>query len=70
MRKSFHGVAPGHALIVESPTQLQVSPMQIDTWHREAMNISSGMWTPFVAGPLPTSSPARGWDALYSGLLE
>jgi len=68
-RMSFHGVAPGHALVVESPTQLQISPMQIDTWNREKMNISSGNAPAYVAGPLPRLSQARPGD-VYSGLLE
>ena len=40
-RKTYHGFAPGFALVIDSPTALQVTPMQIDTWHREAMNILS-----------------------------
>ena len=28
-RKSFHGYAPGYGQIIESPTQLQVTPMQV-----------------------------------------
>ena len=39
-RKSYHGFPPGYAVIVDSPTAMQVSPMQIDTWNRDAMNIS------------------------------
>ena len=31
-RKTYHGFAPGYALVVDSPTAFQVSPMQIDTW--------------------------------------
>ena len=66
-RKSFHGYAPGFAQVVSSPTQFQVTPMQIDTWHRDAMPL--GARAPFVAGPLPRSSPAPP-GAPYSGLLE
>ena len=39
-RKTYHGFPPGYALVVDSPTAMQLSPMQIDTWNRDAMNIS------------------------------
>ena len=68
-RKSFHGYAPGHANVIHSPTQLQVSPMQIDTWNRAEMDISSPVPPPFVAGPLPRAAEAPP-GAEYSGLLE
>lgn len=69
-RKSFHGYAPGFAQVIDSPTHLQITPMQIDTWNRDAMNVSHP--TRFVSGPVPRSSlaPTEGPDALYSGLLE
>ena len=71
-RKSFHGFPPGYALVVDSPTAMQVTPMQIDTWHREKMNISANTNVKFVPGPVPASSlaPREGPDAIYSGLLE
>ena len=52
---SFHGYAPGFAQVIESPRSFQITPMQIDTWHRERMNISNtGQHLPkFVPGPLP-----------------
>ena len=65
-RKSFHGYAPGFAQLIESPREIQITPMQIDTWHRDAMNISDPI---FVPGPLPRNSLAPP-DAQYSGLLE
>eukprot|EP00931_Biecheleriopsis_adriatica_P115974 TRINITY_DN91702_c0_g1_i1.p1 TRINITY_DN91702_c0_g1~~TRINITY_DN91702_c0_g1_i1.p1 ORF type:complete len:642 (-),score=85.73 TRINITY_DN91702_c0_g1_i1:25-1950(-) len=68
-RKTFHGFPPGYALVVDSPSQLQISPMNIDTWHREAMNISGPLPPKFVAGPLPRASLAPA-GALHSGLLE
>ncbi len=69
-RKTFHGFPPGFALVIGSPTALQVSPMQIDTWHRDAMNLSAGASPPpFVAGPLPRASLAPP-GADHSGLLE
>ena len=68
VRKSFHGYPPGMAQIIDSPTAFQITPMQIDTWNRDHMNISGG---PFVPGPQPRNSLApQGPDALYSGLLE
>lgn len=32
--ESFHGFPPGFAKVVDSPSALQISPMQIDTWNR------------------------------------
>lgn len=65
-RKTFHGYPPGYSQVIESPEQFQITPMQIDTWHREKMNLTG---SPFVSGPLPQSSLAPA-DAIYSGLLE
>jgi hypothetical protein len=39
-RKSFHGYAPGYAHLIQSPTSIQITPMQIDTFNRDKMNIS------------------------------
>ena len=55
-RKSFHGFSPGHAQIIKSPKTFQITPMYIDTWHREHMNHTvdkDGNASPFVPGPLP-----------------
>jgi hypothetical protein len=68
-RKTYHGFPPGFALVLDSPTAMQVTPMQIDTWNREAMDISGPLPPPFVPGPLPRASLAPA-DALHSGLLE
>eukprot|EP01079_Euglenida_sp_SAG-EU17-18_P009300 gene9300-1674_t len=71
-RMSFHGVSPQHAIVVDSPTQLQVTPMQIDTWNRDKMampTVQSPLPPKFVPGPLPRASLAPE-DADYSGLLE
>eukprot|EP00039_Didymoeca_costata_P022118 m.3773 g.3773 ORF g.3773 m.3773 type:complete len:792 (-) comp2823_c0_seq1:19-2394(-) len=68
-RKTYHGFAPGYGIVVDSPTQLQVTPMQIDTWNRDAMNITGDLPPKFVAGPLPRASEAPA-GAEYSGLLE
>lgn len=68
-RKTYHGLAPPFAQLIESPTQAHITPMQIDTWNRAAMNITGSK---FVAGPAPKHSfaPTTGVDAIYSGLLE
>eukprot|EP00658_Telonema_sp_P-2_P055629 TRINITY_DN44215_c0_g1_i1.p1 TRINITY_DN44215_c0_g1~~TRINITY_DN44215_c0_g1_i1.p1 ORF type:complete len:708 (-),score=147.60 TRINITY_DN44215_c0_g1_i1:102-2225(-) len=67
VRKSYHGYAPGFAQVIDSPTQFQITPMQIDTWNRDRMNVTGP--TKFVPGPLPRNSLAPA-DAEYSGLLE
>jgi hypothetical protein len=69
-RLSYHGYAPGYAQVIESPTQFQITPMQIDTWNRDKMNLTGP--TKFVPGPVPRNSlaPTSGPDAYYSGLLE
>eukprot|EP00931_Biecheleriopsis_adriatica_P087805 TRINITY_DN62221_c0_g1_i1.p1 TRINITY_DN62221_c0_g1~~TRINITY_DN62221_c0_g1_i1.p1 ORF type:complete len:638 (-),score=78.15 TRINITY_DN62221_c0_g1_i1:87-1958(-) len=69
-RKTYHGFSPGHALLVDSPTALQITPMQIDTWNRDAMDISGPLPPKFVPGPLPRASLAPKKDPLHSGLLE
>jgi len=69
-RKTYHGFPPGYALVVDSPTAFQVTPMQIDTWNREAMDISGPLPPPFVPGPQPAASLAPKSGALHSGLLE
>jgi hypothetical protein len=50
-RKSFHGFPVPVAYVIDSPTSVHVTPMQIDTWNRDEMNISGG--STFVPGPLP-----------------
>ena len=70
--RTFHGFPPGYALVLDSPTAFQVTPMQIDTWHRELMPISGGKKAKpakFVPGPLPRGSLAPP-NAKHSGLLE
>ena len=68
--RSLHGFPPGYALVLDSPKAMQVSPMQIDTWNRDEMNISGNRNVKFVPGPLPASSLAPKVDPPYSGLLE
>lgn len=68
-RKSFHGYAPGFAQIIDSPQVFHITPMQIDTWNRDEMNLTGP--TRFVSGPVPRTSVAPiGPGAQYSGLLE
>jgi len=74
-RKTYHGFPPGYALVVHSPTEFQVTPMQIDTWNREKMNFTKNNenatnYVPFVPGPLPRASQAPTQNPRYSGLLE
>ena len=68
-RKTYKGLAPPFAQIIESPTHVSIVPMQIDTWNRDKMNLTN---SPFVPGPAPKNSyaPVNGPDAIYSGLLE
>lgn len=68
-RKTQHGFAPGYALVVDSPRSVQVTPMQIDTWNRDEMDIDGPLPPPFVAGPEPRASLAPP-GAGHSGLLE
>jgi hypothetical protein len=68
-RKSLHVYAPPFAQLVDSPDKINGIAMQVDTWHREKMNVSGSV---FVPGPYPRRSlaPTAGPDAIYSGLLE
>ena len=69
-RKTLHIAPPGFAQLVESPTVLSGSPMQIDTWNREKMKIDgSSKFAPGIAPP-HSLAPTTGPDAVYSGLLE
>ena len=63
---SYHGYAPGYAQVIDSPASIQITPMQIDTWNRDRMNLTGSR---FVAGPEPRNSWAPE-GAEYSGLLE
>ena len=69
-RKTAHRFAPGYAVVLDSPTALQDSPMQIDTWNRDEMDISGATPPKFVPGPLPAGSQAPKLNPEYSGLLE
>eukprot|EP01079_Euglenida_sp_SAG-EU17-18_P002443 gene2443-3214_t len=68
-RKTLHMYGPPFAQLVESPDRINGIAMQIDTWHRDKMNLTG---SPFVPGPVPRASqaPTAGPDAIYSGLLE
>ena len=67
-RKSFHGFASPVAYLVDSPTSVHVLPMQIDTWNRDAMNVTGSKFVPYLQ-PKHSLAP-QGPDAMYSGLLE
>ncbi|CAB9518140.1 expressed unknown protein [Seminavis robusta] len=70
VRKSFHGYPPGFAQLIASPKAIQITPMQIDTWNRDAMDLDNN-FTRFVPGPLPRNSLApKNKNVTYSGLLE
>ncbi len=60
-RKSFHGYAPGMAQIINSPREVAITPMQIDTWNRDKMNLTGSA---FVPGPVPRNNlaPVSGPD--------
>ena len=68
-RKTLHVYGPPFAQLVDSPNVINGIAMQIDTWHREKMNLTG---SPFVPGPVPRRAlaPLAGPDAIYSGLLE
>ena len=53
-RKSFHGFASPTAYVIDSPQSLMVVPMQIDTWNRDAMNITGSKYVP---GPQVSTWP-------------
>jgi hypothetical protein len=74
-RKTFHGFPPGYAKIIQSPRAMSITPMEIDTWNRDAvtwMDIINGNGSRFGPGDVPRNSlaPKDGVDAIYSGLLE
>ena len=48
-RKSFHGVAPPYAQVVDSPTTIDVTPMQIDTWNRDVRPYNDAFSKPLSA---------------------
>ena len=62
-RKTFHGFAPSYVLRLDSPKQVQITPMQIDTFNRDEMKFENEL-TKFVPGPLPRASQAPK-DATY-----
>ena len=75
-RKSYHGYAKPYAQLIYFPTQVHVTPMQIDTRNRDcgATNASINNCTAFTPGPEPLQArygrgvPAGGTNA--SGLIE
>jgi hypothetical protein len=69
-RKTYHGFAPGHALVIDSPSAMQITPMQIDTWNRDEMDLDGELPPKFVPGPLPRAALAPTHEPRYSALLE
>ena len=63
-RKSYHGLAPPFVQVIESPRALAMTPMQIDTWNRDKMNLTG---SPFVPGPVPKKREAGDWPAGSDG---
>ena len=57
-RKTYHGLAPPYAQVIESPDRFAFTPMQIDTWNRDKMNLTG---SPFVPGPQPKKSNQGHW---------
>jgi hypothetical protein len=63
-RKTYKGLAPPYAQILESPDRFSFQPMQIDTWNRDKMNLTGG---PFVPGPHPKKSHQGYWPSGSDG---
>jgi hypothetical protein len=63
-RKSYHGLAPPFVQVIESPRAFSMTPMQIDTWHRDRMNLTGSA---FVPGPVPKRRAAGDWPAGSDG---
>lgn len=55
-RKTRHGFAPGYAIVLDSPTEVQLDPMQIDTWNRDKMDISGNKTYPGAVKFVPGQS--------------
>eukprot|EP01051_Picozoa_sp_SAG22_P005472 SAG22_NODE_326_length_12283_cov_248.386408_3_plen_736_part_00 len=69
-RKSFHGMPPGYAQVLESPSVMHIQPMQIDTKNRDgSMDRPEQGFHPGLY-PKTVLAPRTGPDAAYSGLLE
>jgi hypothetical protein len=63
-RKSYHGLPPPFVQVIESPHAFSMTPMQIDTWHRDKMNLTG---SPFVPGPVPMKREVGDWPAGSDG---
>lgn len=59
-RKSYHGLPPPFVQVIESPRAFDMTPMQIDTWNRDKMNLTG---SPFVPGPYPKKRNSGNWPA-------
>jgi hypothetical protein len=76
-RKTYKGLAPPYAQVLESPTSFSFQPMQIDTWNRDKMNLTGAVqdrtWDTsscvchLTAVPVlrrgPRRQPFRSWPA-------
>jgi hypothetical protein len=63
-RKTYKGLAPPYAQIIDSPNRLSFQAMQIDTWNRDKMNLTGG---PFVPGPHPQKANQGMWPSGSDG---
>jgi hypothetical protein len=59
-RKTYKGLAPPFAQVLESPNRFSFQPMQIDTWNRAEMNLTGGA---FVPGPYPKTAHQGRWPS-------
>ena len=50
--------------VIESPRAFSMTPMQIDTWNRDRMNLTGSA---FVPGPVPKRRAAGDWPAGSDG---
>ena len=66
-RKTYKGLAPPYAQVLESPNRFSFQPMQIDTWNRDKMNLSGG---PFVPGPHPKKAHQGRWPSGSDGAIK
>lgn len=66
-RKSYHGLPPPYVQVIDSPSSFSMTPMQIDTWNRDEMNMTGGA---FVPGPFPKQRNAGDWPSGSDGATK